>query len=138
MGGSGEKDFRDGEGPQEKQQWRYTCNLKPPDAFNASFCPNSVSVGTLFSRLKGREVTCLRFHSYKLAFEERPLNPICLIASTLFHLGRKFLTETSVFAKRTSVEGFSRGELKGWQLCMPGWGAGQNLCQSRTRCMAPT
>lgn len=48
------------------------CNLKPPDAFNASFYPNSVSVGTLFSRLKEREVTCSRSHSYKWHLRSDP------------------------------------------------------------------
>lgn len=58
--------------------------------------------GDTFFQTQRERSNLLKVSQLQMAFEERPLNPICLIASTLFHLGRKFLTETSVFAKRTS------------------------------------
>lgn len=126
-----------GKGPKKNNNGD-ALQLKATRRFQCLILSQLSECGDTFFQTQRERSNLLKVSQLQMAFEERPLNPICLIASTLFHLGRKFLTETSIFAKRTSVEGSNRGELKEWQLCMPGWGGGQNPRQSRTRCMPPT
>lgn len=67
---------------------------------------------TLFLQTQREGNNLLKFSQPQIAFEAQLPSSSCLIASTLFHLGRKPLAYTIIFAKRTSVGG-CRSEMKG-------------------------